>query len=150
MQPAGTRKSGVKNYKEWGCGNAVDLNGDSGQEWMALYTVKNMAKGNPILADSLTLQYGSGELPKNCTQKLHFFTLTNAVDLGDTAYSYNNNKNGVYFFWDSDAKAAANKTATSFGAGQMALACAGALILGLLIATIIFLPRKNKKEEQTA
>ena len=76
--------------------------------------------------------------------------MTNAVDLGDTAYSYNNNKNGVYFFWDGDAKAVSNKTASSFGAGQLALAGAGGLVLGLLIATIVFMPRKKKKEEQAA
>ena len=143
-------QSGVDKYAEWGCGDAVDLNGDFGQEWLALYTIKNSAKGAPILADSLTLQYGSDALPKNCTQKLHFFTMTNAVDLGDTAYSYNNDKNGVYFFWDADQKAIANKTASSFGAGQMALAGAGGLVLGLLAATLVFTSKKKKKEEQAA
>ena len=118
---------------------------------MALYTIKNTAKGAPILADSLTLKYGSSKAPSNCKNKLHFFTMTNAVDLGDTAYSYNNDKKGVYFFWDSDEKAVANKTASSFGIGQMALIGAAGLVLGLLIATLVFLPRKNKKkEEQTA
>jgi len=139
-------QSGVESYPVWGCGDVADLNGDFGQEWLALYTVRNTAKGNPILADSLTLQYGSKEMPKGCTRKLHFFTMTNAVDLGDMAYSYNNKKDGVYFFWDSDAAAAADATASAFSVGQMALAGAGGLVLGLLIATLVFLTKRKKKE----
>jgi len=141
-------QSGVEKYAEWGCGDAVDLNGDFGQEWLALYTVKNTAKGNPILADSLTLQYGSQEVPKGCTQKLHFFTMTNAVNIADTAYSYNDSKKGVYFFWDSDANAVPAETASVFSVGQLALAGAGGVLLGLLIAFLISLSKKKKREAQ--
>jgi len=146
----GDWQDGVESYAEWGCGDAVDLNGDFGQEWLALYTIKNTAKGNPILADSLTLQYGSSEVPKGCTQKLHFFTMTNAVDLGDMAYSYNNEKGGVYFFWNSDEKATSNAVASVFTGGQLALAGVGGLVLGLLISTPLILMKRKKKTEETA
>ena len=53
------------------------------------------SSGKPILADSPTLQYGSSKTPKGCAKKLHLFTYTNAVDLGDTAWAYNNDKKGV-------------------------------------------------------
>ena len=142
-------QSGVESYQEWGCGDAVDLNADYGQEWLSLYTIRNTAKGNPILADSLTLQYGSSELPKNCTKSLHFFTYTNAADLGDTAYAYNNDQNGVYFFWNADTKAVP-RTASTFGAGQMALAGGAGIVLGALAATLVLTARKKKKEEQAA
>ena len=146
-------QSGVEKYAEWGCGDVADLNGDFGQEWLALYTVKNTAKGNPILADSLKLQYGNKEMPKGCTVGLHFFTMTNAVDLGDEAYSYNNDKHGVYFFWDSDANAVpadAGATASAFSVGHLALAGACGLVLGLLIAYLISLSKKKKKAAQGA
>ena len=58
----------------------ADLNVDMGQEWIALYTVKSANKGDPVLADSLTLQYGSSKTPNGCSQPLHLFTYTNAVD----------------------------------------------------------------------
>ena len=145
----GDWQDGVDQYAAWGCGDAADLNGDFGQEWLALYTVKNTAKGAPILADSLTLQYGSADLPEKCTQKLHFFTMTSAVDLGDMAYSYNNDKNGVYFFWDSDKNAETGQMASAFTGGHMAMAGAGGLVLGLLVATLIFLTKRKKKEVQT-
>ena len=152
-QERGKRKdwqSGVEKYAEWGCGDAVDLNGDFGQQWLALYTVKNTKKGSPILADSLTLQFSFDDMPKGCSKSLHFFTMTNAADLGDTAYSYNNDKKGVYFFWDSDEKAVKNETASAFTGGHMALAGAGGIVLGALVMTLVFLPKKKKQEGQDA
>ncbi len=79
-------QDGVEKYEEWGCGDVADLNGDFGQEWLALYTVKSPKKGAPILADSLTLQYGSRKIPGGCTKGLHLFAYSNAADLGDTAW----------------------------------------------------------------
>ena len=143
-------QDGVEDYAKWGCGDVADLNGDFGQEWLALYTVKNTAKGGPILADSLTLQYGSSELPKDCTKKLHFFTMTNAVDLGDMAYSFNNDKGGVYFFWNSDEISAPIAAASSFTGGQVALAGAGGIVLGLLAATMFFMTKRKKSGVQAA
>ena len=141
-------QDGVAQYKENGCGDIADLNGDFGQEWLALYTVKSPKKGDPILADTLTVQYGSSTEPKNYAGKLHKFTYTNAMDLGDTAYSYNNDKNGVYFFWDSDPKAYDTpKTASAFTGGQLAMSGAAGLALGLLGATAILRPRKKKEQE---
>jgi hypothetical protein len=120
-----------------------------GQEWIALYTVKSQDKGDPILADSLTLQYGSKDMPEGCSNGLHLFTYTNAVDLGDTAWAFNNAKEGVYFFWDADEKAFEKEAASAFGTGQMALAGIGGLILGIAATTLV-LTKKRKKEEPEA
>ncbi len=138
-------QDGVDAYDEKGCGDIADLNVDQGQEWLALYTVKSKNKGNPILADSLKLQYGSGKMPKGCTIGLHFFTYSYAMDLGDTAYSFNNKKGGVYFFWDGDAEAfaAASETASAFSAGYMALAAVAGLLVGILGATLALRPKKR-------
>ena len=124
----------------------ADLNADMGQEWIALYTVKSESKGDPVLADSLKLQYGDSKTPKGCTQALHLFTYTNAVDLGDTAWAFNNDKKGVYFFWDVDQGAFAKETASTFSVGTLALAGIGGLILGIAGATAVLLPRRRKEK----
>lgn len=89
-------------------------------------------------------------MPKSCSKKLHLFTYSNAVDLGDTAWAYNNDKKGVYFFWDEDATAFAQSTSSAFGAGQMALAGIGGLILGILGATLVLTKKRRKDEPEAA
>ena len=144
----GDWNDGVEEYKTHNCFDVADLNADMGQEWIALYTVKSQNKGDPILADSLTLKYGEDkELPEHCTKGLHLFTYTNAVDLGDTAWAYNNDKKGIRLYWGEDKDAFAAATASAFGAGQMALAGIGGLILGIAGATLV-LNRKRRKENE--
>ena len=147
----GDWNDGVSDYKnkDHYCYDIADLNADMGQEWVALYTVKSRNKGNPVLADSLTLQYGKKDKPEGCTQALHLFTFTNAVDLGDTAWAYNNDKKGVYFFWDADENAFAEETASTFGTGQMAMAGIGGLLLGIAGAAFVF-NRKRREENSEA
>ena len=140
-------QDGVDQYAEWGCGDAADLNCDVGKQWLALYTVKSSAKGNPILANSLKLQTGSNDVPSGCTAPLHFFTYTHAANLGDEAYAYDNDKNGVYFFWDTDANAF---TATAFTGGQLALAGVGGLAVGILGATVVTMMTRKRKETPEA
>ena len=139
----------VDKYWDEGCGDLADLNGDFGQEWLALYTIKSEKEGDPILADSLTLQYGSDTQPKGTTKGLHLFTYTYAVDLGDEAWSFNNDKKGVYFFWAEDTGAFMNASASAFSGGHIAIAAAAGLIIGVLGATFMLLP-KRKKEKAAA
>ena len=146
----GDWQDGVKEYKDHNCYDIADLNADMGQEWVALYAVKSSGKGDPILADSLTLQYGSKKTPEGCTKGLHLFTYTNAVDLGDTAWAFNNNKKGVYFFWDEDVGAFDTKTASTFTAGNIALAGIGGLILGIAGATLVMRARRRKEDKPEA
>ena len=148
----GDWQDGVSDYKdpEHYCFDIADLNADMGQEWIALYTVKSQDKGDPILADSLTLQYGSSKTPKGCTKPLHLFTYTNAVDLGDTAWAFNNDKKGVYLFWDADTNAFAADAASAFSGGQLALAGIGGLILGIAGATLVLNKKRRKDEPEAA
>ena len=146
----GDWQDGVAEYKDHNCDDIADLNADMGQEWIALYTVKSQDKGDPILADSLTLQYGSKDMPEGCSNGLHLFTYTNAVDLGDTAWAFNNAKEGVYFFWDADEKAFAKEAASAFGTGQMALAGIGGLILGIAATTLVLTKKRRKDEPEAA
>ena len=145
----GDWQDGVKEYenKENYCYDIADLNCDMGQEWVALYTVKSKNKGNPVMADSLTMQYGKKGMPEDCKKALHLFTYSNAVDLGDTAWAFNNDKKGVYFFWNEDEMAFASSTASVFSGRALALAGFGGLILGLAGATLVLRPRRKKEEE---
>ena len=146
----GDWQDGVKEYEdeEHYCFDIADLNADMGQEWLALYTVKSSTMGDPLLADSLTLQYGSSKTPKGCTKGLHLFTYTNTLDLGDTAWAFNNAKKGVYFFWDVDEGAFAAETASAFSGGQLALAGIAGLILGIGGSTLVMRPRRKKEESE--
>ena len=145
----GDWQDGVKEYKTAGCYDVADLNADMGQEWLALYTAYSKNKGNPILADSLKVQYGSSSMPKGCTKGLHLFTYTNALDLGDTAWAFNNKKKGVYFFWDEDANAfQTEETASAFSGGHLALAGLGGLIVGIAAAVLVQRPHRKKEENE--
>ena len=143
----GDPQDGVDKYPKWGCGDANDLNGDYGKQWLALYTVKSEKKGNPILADSLKLQYGSSKQPEGTTKKLHFFCYDFAMNIADQAYCFNDKKGGIYFFWDEDTKAFASNTASTFSGGMLALTGIGGLALGILGTSVVMM-LKRKKEEQ--
>ena len=138
-------QDGVDAYASWGCGDAADLKGDVGKQWLALYVNKSREKGDPIFADSIVVQYGSGAMPADCTGCLHGFTYTNAMDIGSDAYSYRNDKNGIYLFWKTDADAII-QTASTFNTGYLALAAFGGAIVGVLGTTLVLLPKRKKKE----
>ena len=140
-------QDGVDEYDDWGCGDAADLNADVGKQWLALYVNRSSAKGNPILADSITVQYGSSGTPKGCTGNLHMFTFTNPVDVGDAAYCFRNDKNGTYLFWDSDKEAysTSTETAGAINYGYLALAAVGGLALGIVVTTFFILPKRKKE-----
>ena len=151
-------QNGVSAYKSWGCGDAADINADVGKQWLALYVNRSSAKGDPILADTLTLQKGSDKKPDNCNGCLHFFTFENAAKLDDTAYCYRDDNKGMYLFWKGDETAFAESTSTgantsggaastasTFNAGYLALAGIGGLALGILGTTLFFFFKHKKK-----
>lgn len=140
----GDWQSGVSEYKAQGCGDVADLNADMGQEWLALYTVKSLNKGNPVLADSLKLQYGSNSMPDGTSKALHMFGFMNPCDIADTAYAYNNAKKGIYLFWDE--KDASSETASAFSNGNFAIAGMAGLAAGILITTFVLMPKRKKEE----
>ena len=134
-------QSGVSDYESWGCGDAADLNCDVGKQWLALYTNKSRDKGDPILADSLLMQYGSDAMPEGYTNSLHYFCYTYAADLADDAYAFSNETKGIYLFWKSDANAF---TASTFSKGYIALAAIGGLVAGILGTSVVMAPKRKK------
>ena len=150
----------VDKYKEWGCGDAADLNADIGSQWLAMYVNRSAKKGDPILADSLLLRTGKEEKekgkeaseaakkPDGYTGALHMFTYDNAQKLDSTDYCYRDDNEGMYLYWKGDANAlTASATASAFNAGYLALAGVGGLGLGILGTTLVMFPKRKKKEE---
>ncbi len=162
-QEIGLSPSAQKNvdkYKEWNCGDAADINGDVGQEWVAMYVNRSPKKGNPILADSLVLKLGkdSEKKPADRNGYLHFFTIDDPFRMDNDNYSYSAYKDkdgysGMYLYWNGDVNAfadGASTTASAFNGGYFALAGIGGLALGILGTTLVMLPRLRKKKEEEA
>ncbi len=143
-------QSGVSDYAEWGCGDAADINADVGREWLALYVNRAGEKGQPILASTFVIQKGKkgSEAPANHDGALHLFGYSNAMKLDDTAYSYRDDNDGLYLFWQTDPTAYVKATASAFNGGTLALAGIGGLALGILGTTLVMLPKRKKKEEE--
>ncbi|MBR0509866.1 MAG: hypothetical protein IJJ85_07080 [Clostridia bacterium] len=141
-------QGGVSDYKEWGCGDAADINADVGKQWLAMYVNRSAAKGDPILADSLRLEKGTAAHPEGYSKWLHMFGAPNALKIDDEQYCYRSDKNGMYLYWQVDENAFEDTgaTATAFNAGYMALSGVGGLALGIA-GTALFTGRKKKQEE---
>ena len=159
-QEIGLSPSAQKNvdkYKEWNCGDAADINGDVGQEWVAMYVNRSPKKGNPILADSLVLKLGkdSEKKPADRNGYLHFFTIDDPFKMDDDHYSYSEYEDkdgysGMYLYWNGDANAfadGASTTASAFNGGYFALAGIGGLALGILGTALVMTKGRKKKEE---
>ena len=144
----GSAQGGVSDYKEWGCGDAADINADVGKQWLALYVNRSSAKGDPIIADSLKLVKGTAEHPEGYTKWLHMFGAPNALKIDDEQYCYRSDNNGMYLYWQGDegAFADASATASAFNAGYLALSGVGGLALGIA-GTALFTGRKKEEEE---
>ena len=149
----GSAQGGVSDYKEWGCGDAADINADVGKQWLALYVNRSAAKGDPIIADSLKLEKGTAAHPEGYTKWLHMFGAPNALKIDDEQYCYRSDNNGMYLYWQGDenafAKEEAGATASAFNAGYLALSGIGGLALGIA-GTALFTGRKKKEEEEAA
>nr|MCR4926792.1 hypothetical protein [Lachnospiraceae bacterium] len=85
-------------------------------------------------------------------KNLHLFSYTHAMDLGDMAYSYNNKKGGVYFYWDVDAGAFTriSAAASSFSPGHTALFTSAGMAIGIIGTIITERLRRRKKQPTSA
>ena len=146
-------QKGVSDYASWGCGDAGDLNGDVGMQWLAMYVNRSSTKGNPILADSITIVKNEDkddsdkipEAPGNCNAFLHMFGSKNPLKIDNKKYSNKSSDTGYYLYWQDDPNAL---TASTFSAGYLALAGIGGLALGILGTTFVLFPKLKKKKEE--
>ena len=140
-------QGGVDEYKNSGCGDAADINADVGTQWLALYINRSKAKGDPILADSLTLKTGkdSEKTPKGYSGCLHMFNEENPVKIDNREYCYRSDNDGMYLYWKTEKDS--SLTASVFGGGgTIAISAIGGLIAGIAGTTLFMLPKKKKEE----
>ncbi len=128
-------------------GDFGDLNGDVGRQWLALYTTKDKAAGDPITTD-LVVQYKSSDLPKDKGYALSMFDESVAQNLTNKklGYTYADGKGGIYLFYNADS--------TAFATGSI-FSNAKYVLIGVaeiaVIAAAFFIGRavgKKKRKEQ--
>ena len=78
-------------------GDNGDMNGDVGKQWLALYTTKDRAAGDPITADIIA-QKGSSKPPADKATGIRLFGKSDTVNIVSTDYVYNDSFKGLYIF----------------------------------------------------
>ena len=122
----------------------ADLNGDVGQQWLALYSVK-YDKGLPILADSLKFKQGKGGAPDGYTTGIHMFGEEAAQNLTESKpkpLCYNDPKEGTYVFFKVDTSATA--AGSLFSGGSLMIGVLIGLVGSGLIWLLTFSSKKRK------
>ena len=137
-------------YKTLGTGS--DMNGDVGQQWLALYAVRNEAM-EPILANSLVAKvYGEDDevkLPEGYTTGIHMFGTEAAFNLNSGLYDWNDSAPSVYVYFKTD-DSAASTTGTNFSTGTLALSGSVGIALGAVLSAVAFNVKKKKSRPETA
>ena len=128
-------------------GKCADLNGDVGQQWLALYAVKNESE-DPILAESIKVVVDSVDVPAGYETGIHMFGSEAAFNLNAYPYVWNKSAKSVQVYFKRDYGAKNKTTGTNFTAGSLALAGGGGLILGVAIGSL-GMTAKKKKENKT-
>ncbi len=120
-----------------------DLNGDVGRQWVALYTTKDKAAGNPVTTDFL-VQYGNSDIPNDSCTALSIFCESVAQNLTNKkmGYTYSDGKNGIYLFFNTDSNAYVGSIFTN-GTYALIGGCAVAAI-----AVIAYFVSKNTKKKK--
>ncbi|MBR3289688.1 MAG: hypothetical protein IKI63_02795, partial [Clostridia bacterium] len=128
--------------------NYADLNGDAGKEWLALYCAQQDG-GEPILADSFQVVTGSTSIPEGYTKGIHMFGSNAAANLTDSRYTYNDDLNGIYLYFKTEAAAAAG-TASAFSRGSYAMVGGSGLVIGAALGAALTSLIKRKKSAAAA
>ena len=129
----------------------ADLNGDVGQQWLALYSVK-YENGMPILADSLKLKLGKGEAPEGYTTGIHMFGEEAVQNLTDASKSmplcYNDPHEGTYIFFKRDT--AKTAVGSLFSGGSLMLGALLGLIAGGGLTMLITFSSRKRRERKAS
>ena len=141
------RKAGDEMFNN--LGNIADLNGDVGQQWLALYADRNPLKA-PILADSF-LTSDKTEIPAGYKTGIHSFGTEAAENLNNTLYVWNSAAPKIFVYYKTEEAGAGASTAGSiFSAGTVALSGAAGLALGVLATALCLKVTNKRKERKTA
>ena len=120
-------------------------------QWLSLYSVK-YENGMPILADSLKVKMGKGDMPEGYTTGIHRFGEQNAFNLTSKLYCYNDPNDGTYVYFKNDTATVKDlsTTGSAFSGGSLALGTVIGLILGGVVtfAIVTIINKTKKKKEQ--
>ena len=95
-------------------GDYGDINGDVGRQWVALYTTKDKAAGDPITSVPV-VQYKSSDIPKGSSNALSMFGENVAQNLTNEqlGYTYDDDMGGIYMFYSVDESAFAGSVVSN-------------------------------------
>ena len=123
----------------WSSSEVTTVTKPDEDEWVALFSVSQEGASKPILADSIVVRYGEGEMPEGSTKKLHLTSMMAST-------SEDTSDQGLYLFWNVDKEPADALPASSFSDGWVMLAASTGLMLGIIGTTCFLLPQKRKEE----
>ena len=128
----------------------ADLNGDVGQQWLAMYYAKNDAEQR-ILADSLKAVTGDSRVPTDYTTGVHMFGVGAAENFNNSLYVWNSDAKSVYLYFKQEEGAPA-VTGTAFTAGSLMLSAGAGLGVGALVSglAVSAAGKKKRKADETA
>ena len=128
-------------------GTCADMNGDVGRQWLALYARKSDAEA-PILANSLIAKVKDKNIPAGYKTGIHMFGSGSAFNLNSELYDWNKSAPSVmvYFKVDTAAEKPA-PTASTFTAGNLALAGVAGLAVGAVVTALASKAVCRKKKE---
>ena len=145
------RKESDRNFEA--LGNCADLNGDVGQQWLALYACKDYKEMQPILADSFRVVVGSSEIPAGYDNRgIHMFGSDSAFNLNSKLYDWNQSARSVFVYFKVDETAPLGDASTSgsaFSAGIVAVFGVCGVGLGALV-TALAMTAVNKRKAKRA
>ena len=107
-----------------------DINGDVGRQWVALYTTKDKAAGDPITSVPV-VRYESSDIPKGSSNALSMFGENVAQNLTNKqlGYTYADGMGGIYMFYNVDENAFAGSVFSH--SSHILISVAAAAVIGV-------------------
>ncbi|MCR5587061.1 MAG: hypothetical protein K6F77_05970 [Lachnospiraceae bacterium] len=137
-------------------GGEGDLNGGGGKQWLAIYTTKDADAGEPILAPNginsdFILQYKNSKTPVGYSP-IHMFGEPNAAQNltfadGESGWSYNDKKGGIYLFFKKDSGEVSNETATVLTYGKVGIIMVACLFSGFFVGYFVNIGGRRRKKK---
>ncbi len=111
-------------------GDYGDINGDVGRQWVALYTTRDKAAGDPIKSVPV-VQYKSSDIPKDSSNALSMFGENSAQNLTNEqlGYTYDDDMGGIYMFYNVDENAFAGSVFSD--SSYILISVAAAAVIGV-------------------
>ena len=130
-------------------GDIADLNGDVGQQWLAMYCARNDAEA-PILADSLKVVAGNSQIPAGYSKGAHMFGTDAAENINNTLYIWNSGAKSIYLYYKQAEAIIPSLAGSGFSGGVVALSAGAGLGVGALASGLLVnaFSKRKKKEEQ--